>query len=82
MLEMCMAAVLVGVMRRDSWAARLMVRSAWYVSCAFLRPFVLILGVSCLSWSLTEPGVWRILRAPQSPPLAVNAQQFPQEEHT
>ena len=33
MLEACTAAVLVGVMRLDSWAALSIVRDAWSVSC-------------------------------------------------
>ena len=45
MLEACKAAVLVGVMRLDSWAALPIVPGAWSVRCAGWRSFGLIVGV-------------------------------------
>ena len=64
MLEVCTAAVLVGVMRLDSWAALSMVPGAWSVSFADWRSFVLIsvVGALCILCSLAVPGVWDFLR--------------------
>ena len=57
-----MATVLVGVMGRDSWAALSMVPGAWSVSSGYSPSFVLILGFSCLLYSLAVPVVWSFLR--------------------
>ena len=67
MLEACtaavlVAAVLVGVMRLDSWAALSIVPGTWSVSCAGWQSFGLIAGVSCLLCSSAAPGVWSFLR--------------------
>ena len=48
MLTACVATVLIGAMRLDSWAALSIVPGAWYVSCVGWRSFGLIVGVSCL----------------------------------
>ena len=61
MLVACTAAVLVGVMRLDSWVALSMVPGAWSVSCADWRSFMLVAGVPCLLCSLAVPGVWSSL---------------------
>ena len=59
MLVACTAAVLVGVVRLDSWVALSMVPGAWSVSCADWRSFMLNIGVpsQCLLCSLAVPGV-------------------------
>ena len=67
-MEACMTAVLVGVMRPDSWAAVSMAPGAWSVSCDDWRSFVLIAGFSCLLCSLAVPGVWCFLRVTVSSP--------------
>ena len=61
-MEACTAAVLVGVMRLLSCPYDGAWCSSWSVSCAFWRPFVLIVGVPCLLCSLAVPGVWCFLR--------------------
>ena len=67
-LEACTAAVLVGVIRLDSWAARSMVPGAWSVSCADWRSSVLIVGVPCPLCSLAVLGVWSFLRVTNTKP--------------
>ena len=71
-LEACMAAVLVGIIRLDSWAALSMAPDAWSVSCACWRSFVFILGVSCLLCSLAVPAVSKFLRVTQKTGNAYN----------
>ena len=64
----CRVAVLIGVMRLDSWAALSMVPGAWSVSCADRRSFGLIVGVLCsflCSWAV--PGVCSFLHVTLQP---------------
>ena len=62
MLEACTAAVLVVVMRLDSWVTLSMVLGAWSLSCADWWSFGLIVGVPCLLCSLAVPAIWDFLR--------------------
>ena len=61
------AAVLVRVMRLDSWAPLSMLPGAWSVRCVDWRSFVLTVGVPGLLCSLAAPGGCGFLRV--TPPL-------------